>query len=285
MEQLFPWLPLALLLAGPVPQEPSASPARERVERHLTLPQPGAEEGVPEVRVATGTTTYLRFDAPIERGSVEVEGRKERFHLVDVGEQLIALEPSLAPGPGERLGLKVRYRDGGSPGQAAFSLVSHDSQVDGEVKVARLLRSPEELEARLARCEAGGPVALVFSGGLDLEGVQATRIEVFTGVQDGLLVPAGISYRAGRWALAAVRVLNLPGQKSWEPGTARLSRPDGTRVKVIAVHVDRDSLAPGEEGLVVVETEAPSWHAGQVFRLELFDKSGSRRLFISRVML
>ncbi len=266
------------------------------MERHLTLPLPGAEEGVPEVRVAAGTTTYLRFDAPIERTSVEVQGRKERFHTVDAGELFIALEPSLAPGPGERLGLKVRYRGGAHPAQAAFSLVSHDTLVDGEVKVARRPRTPESLEAELAekdaelaalqaRCGESGPAGLVFSGRLDLEGVRARTFEVPSGIQQGLRVTGGIGYRAGRWAMAVVRVRNLPGQPPWVPVQARLLRADGTPVKVLHLDMDREQLTPGDEGFVAVETEAPFWEEGDPFSLELLDSSGTRRLLIPAVLL
>ncbi len=266
------------------------------MERHLTLPLPGDEAGVPEVRVAVGTSTSLRFDAPIERASLEVEGRKERFHLVDVGEHFIVLEPSLAPGPGERLGLKVRYRGGSSPAQATFSLVSHDTEVDGEVKVARHPRTPESLEAELAekdaklaalqaRCGESGPAGLVFSGRLDLDGVWARTFEVHSGTQQGLKAAGGIGYRAGRWAMAVVRVRNLPGQPPWSPVQARLLRADGTPVKVLHVGMDREQLTPGEEGVVAVETEAPFWEASDTFSLEVVDLSGTRRLLIPAVLL
>lgn len=246
--------------------------------------------------MAVGTTTYLRFDAPLERASLEVQGRKERFHMVDAGELFIALEPSLAPGPGERLGLKVRYRGGASPVQAAFSLVSHDTQVDGEVKVARRPRTPESMEAELAekdaklaalqaRCGESGPAGLVFSGRLDLDGVKARTFEVHTGAKQGLKVVEGIGYRAGGWAMAVLRVRNLPGQPPWVPVQARLTRADGTPVRVLHVDMDRAQLAPGEEGVVAVETEAPFWKAGDPFSLELVDTSGTRRLLIPAVLL
>jgi hypothetical protein len=101
------------------------------------------------------------------------------------------------------------------------------------VEVVRRPRTVEALEVALAEKEAAlaalqsasGPAGLVFSGRLNLEGVQARRIvNVPTGTQSGLKVPGGEGYRAGTWALAVVRVRNLPDQKSWEPGQARLTR-------------------------------------------------------------
>ena len=105
------------------------------------------------------------------------------------------------------------------------------------------------------------------------------------GSQGGLKVVEGVWYRAGPWALAVVRVRNLPGQKPWEPGEARLTLADGTPVKVRSVNMNKAQLAPGEEGLVAVETEAPLWKVGELLRLELLDKSGSRHLSLSEVKL
>ena len=243
--------------------------------------------------MAAKVTTWLRFDAPIDRASVEVEGRATRFKLVDPGEYTLALEVTVEPGPGEKLSVQVRYEDAGTPAYATFALVSHPSLVDKEVEVARRPRTVEALEAELAEKKAelaalravSGPARLVFSGRLDFEGVQARRIEIPTGPQGGLKVVDAEEYRASSWALAIVRVRNLPGQKPWEPGEARLTLADGTPVKVRSVDMNKAQLAPGEEGLVAVETEPPHWKAGEPLRLELLDKSGSRRLSISQVKL
>lgn len=242
---------------------------------------------MPEVRVAANTLTLLRFDASIDRASVEVEGRTTRFQLVDVGDRTLILELAMEPGSGEKLGVRVRYKDGASPASAAFALVSHPTLVDREVEVVRRPRTVEALEAALAEKDAqlaalrtvSGPVGLVFSGRLGPEGVRARRLAAISAAaQNGLKVLDGRGYRATTWALAAVRVYNLPGQRPWVPGVARLTRADGTPVKVLSVTLNKAQLEPGEEGLVAVETEAPSWTTGEVLRLELMDKSGSRRL-------
>ncbi|WNG45829.1 DUF2381 family protein [Archangium minus] len=267
-------------------------PARERQERQVVVPN-SPEEPVPEVRVAANVATYLRFDAPIDRASVEVEGRATRFRVVDSGERTLTLEPTMEPGPGEKLGVRMRYRDGSSPAVVSFALVSHPSLVDKEVEVVRRPRTVEALEAALAQKEAelaalrgaSGPAGFFFSGRLNLDGVLARRIEASTSARDGLKVADGEGYRAGPWALVVVHVRNLPGQKPWEPGEARLTRADGTPVKVRSVDMNKAQLAPGEEGFVAVETEAPFWKAGEVLRLELLDRGGSRRMSILNVVL
>jgi len=244
--------------------------------------------------VATKVTTYLRFNAPIDGASLEVEGRAAHFKLVDPGEHTLALEPAVEPKPGKRLLVRVRYKDGATPTHATFALVSHPSLVDKEVEVVRRPRTLEAVEAALAEKEAelaalkamSGPAGLVFSGRLTLAGVKAHRIEqVSDSVERGLKMARGEAYRAESWALAVVRVHNLPGQTPWELGEARLTRADGTSVKVRAVAMNKARLAPGEEGLVAVETEAPFWKVGEVLRLELLDKSGSRSLSIPEVKL
>ncbi|ATB29191.1 DUF2381 family protein [Melittangium boletus] len=257
---------------------------RERQERQVVAPG-GPSEPVPEVRVATHIATTLVFNAPIDKASVEVEGRATRFRLVDVGERIVFLEPLVPPGEGERLGLRVRYKDGASPASATFALVSHPSAVDTRVDVVRSHRSPEVLEAALAQCEAGGPASLVLSGRLGVGGVGARRIQIVEGVQAGLQLQKGTGFRADSWAMVSVRVHNLPGQQPWTAGEARLTRADGTPVKVLSVRMDRARLAAGETGWVVVETEPPSWARDEVFRVELGEKGGERRLVIGKAVL
>ncbi|WNG24095.1 DUF2381 family protein [Cystobacter fuscus] len=98
-----PPLPLLVLLplALGTPSVAQPPPARERQERQVVVPN-SPEEPVPEVRVAANVATYLRFDAPIDRASVEVEGRAMRFRVVDPGERTLTLEPTMEPGPGEK---------------------------------------------------------------------------------------------------------------------------------------------------------------------------------------
>ena len=242
---------------------------------------------MPEGRVAAKTVTYFVFDAAIDRASVEVEGRATRFRLVDPGERTLYLEPLEAPKEGERLRVRVHYKDGASPASASFALVSHPTVVDTRVEVVRRPSTPEVqvLEEALAQCEAEGPSNLVLSGRLDVEGVRARSAELGARVQAGMEVLEGAGYRAGTWALVAVRVHNLPGQLPWTAGEVRLTRADGTAVKVRSLRMDRSRLSPGDTGLVVAETEKPSWTADEVIRVELREKGGERHLVIGTVKL
>jgi uncharacterized protein (TIGR02268 family) len=282
-----PFLVLPLLLTGAVSAQ-SPSPSREREERRLVLPS-GPDAPLPEVRIASGVSTWLRFDSPLDRSSVELEGRAARFREVDVGERTLLLVPSVEPAPGERLGLRVRFRDGSSPSHASFALVSHPSRVDKELEVVRQARPLEALEAGLAppraRCEASDPSSFVLSGLVDREGIQARPFmgEVEPGNTSGLTPQAGTIFLATHWAVVALKVRNM-GQRPWTPGEARLTDATGSPVEVRSVRTDRPVLAPGEEGTVAVEVKPPD-PEGAPFQLELVDKEGHRLLPIMGVNL
>jgi len=276
LARLLKWLPLALLLTGAASAQTQPA-VREHVERRVVVPNNSKEEAL-EIRVATHVLTVLRFDAPIERAAVEVEGRKTRFRLVDPGDQTLSLEPSVEPGAGEKLVLRVRYKGSAFPGEAVFALVSDPKVVDKEVEVARLIQTPEAMAAEIAslknRCEANGPTSLALSGLLDSQGVQAQRIVSVQGTPGGLELLEGLGFRASSWSLVSFRLRNLPGQKPWSVAEAHLTTLAGTSVKVLPARMDRPHLAPGEEGLVVVETERPFWKKGEEFRLVLVGKDG-----------
>lgn len=288
-----PSLALAFLLVGTAATAQPLSPVRERIERRATLPS-SPEGPVLEVHLAPGAVTLVVFDAPLDKASVELEGRGSRFRLVDVGERLLALEPSGEIGPEEKLGLRARLKDGTT---VALVLTSHPTQVDTRLDVERfrsresllaeLAEKEAELSALRARAAAAGPVGLVFAGLLDRKGVRASDFSdaVPPVNKSGLKLENGVGYRAHSWALVAVQVHNLPGQKPWAPGAARLYGAGGLEVKVLGVHLPRPSLPPGESCLVVVETDRLPAEAGGVFRLELLDKSGGRLLPIDGVKL
>jgi len=179
-----------------------------------------------------------------------VEGRATRFRLVDPGEYIIGLEIAVEPGPGEKLGVRVRYKDGGTPAYATLALVSHPMLVDKEVEVVRRPRTVEALEAELtalrAQYEASGPMSLVFSRQLDRRGVQSTDFQgmVPPDNKSGLTVGLGTGYRATRWALVAVPVTNLPGQKP------------GSSVRRVGRTADQSPCAWGGHGLKGVRSRA-----------------------------
>ena len=297
LARLLPWFPLAFLLTGATAaaQQPQP-PVREQQQRQLVVPH-RPNDPVPEVRVAARVTTWLRFNAPIDPDSVEVEGRATRFTLVDAGEYTLALEIAVEPGLGEKLGGRVRYKEAGTPAYATLVLVSHPTLVDKEVEVVRRPRTVEALEARLAQVEAelvalkaqgarNGLPQLAFSGLLDSKEIRAKHFwgQVASGYKGGLVPGEGVGYRATRWAMVVVEVHNLPGQPAWAPGMARLTSATGTPLKVLSVHLEKPRLEAGESALVAVLVEPPV-STERLFRLELVDTEGERLLPITGVKL
>ncbi|MBZ4336418.1 DUF2381 family protein [Corallococcus sp. AS-1-12] len=283
------------MLGTAVPAQPAPA-SRERQERRISLPD-SASEPVPELHVATGAVTLLLFDAPLDRASVELEGR-ERFRLVDIGERILALEPAADLGPGERLGLRVRYSDGARPEQAVFVLVTHQSEVDVRIQVFRRAQSIPALQAELAavraelaalraHTEASSPAVITLLGVLDENGVAARKVELqpMKEMQFSLHVVDGFSLRAPTWGVVSVEVKNH-GKTPWTPTEARLTRSTGgARVPVRGVRMKQPQIGPGEVGTVVVETEMPVEDAVTLFRLEVVDATGARPLLVPRVAL
>lgn len=267
-----------LLVGGTAAAQPHPS-ARQRQDRRVLLAG-NPDDPAPEIRVAGGNLTILLFNAPLDRDSLGVD--RARFNLVDAGERSLTLLPATDLGSGERLVLKVRFKD--RPlAQAVFALVSHPSEVDGTVEVEY---RPDTLEALKATCVDTGPAGFVFSGVLDKEGIRARPF--FTSVpaanRSGLQVTRGVGYRARPWAAVSLEVRNLPGQKPWAPGAVRLTGAAGALVTVRAVHMEPRVLTPGEAGLLVLETAAiADEDALGPFLVELLDEDGGRALTVSGV--
>ncbi len=250
---------------------------------------------MPELRVAAGHLTTLVFNVLLDRDSLELD--RTRFKLVDVGERTVNLLPITELGSGERLVLKVRFKDRALPSQAVFALVSHPSEVDGSVEVDRradtaealqsaLAQKDAELEALKVRCMADGPAGLVLSGVIDRYGITTTSLSgsVPPEGRTGLRVALGTAYRARKWAAVSMTVSNLPNQQSWAPSSARLIGPGDSLVRVLAVRVEPPILNPGDSVLLVVETEPiADKYVNVPFHLELTDKNGGRRLSIGDV--
>ncbi|ADO75122.1 uncharacterized protein STAUR_7366 [Stigmatella aurantiaca DW4/3-1] len=102
----------------------------------------------PLIYVAPGVVTMIRLDARIVPESVQLEGRA-RFAVVEEGEQSVTVSPTVALGPGERLALRVTYREG-SPASVVFLLTGQPGTVDGLVNVSRPQQTFEACRVELS---------------------------------------------------------------------------------------------------------------------------------------
>lgn len=283
------WLPLALVLlvsSPPAVAQSQPSP-RQRQDRRASLPATPAEP-IPELYVAAGNLTAVAFNGPLDRDSLVVD--RTRFKWADVGDHILSLQPFADLGSGERLIVKIGFKDRALPAQAVLAIVTDAAVMDGNVEMDRRANTPEALLAALTQKEAeleeikaryagNGPVGLVFSGWLN-KNMKPISFSVPLTESGGLTVLEAIGYEGTSSALVTVRLRNLPTQPPWTLGQVRLSGPGGA-VKVLSVQMKAERLAAGEEGLVVVETKAPPWMKGKPLSVELVDASGQRRLSLN----
>jgi uncharacterized protein (TIGR02268 family) len=286
-------LPLLTLMltSVAVAQQQSAPPLLR--QKSVILPASAQDASV---RVARGTLTTFTFDSALASAKgVHLAGRDTHFERVLVEENTLTLKPKVELAPGERLVLTVRFADGAAPQEATFELVPGREEVDAQVEVVRRARGADALEAALAStraqlaelqalCGDGGPESAVLAGWLTQDiRVQTFRAQVPPGDTSGLMVARGVGYRTGQWALAVIELRNAPNARRWTLGEVRLTSARGAPVKVLSGRVSRPHLAPGEEGLLLVRTEAPWWELGEKLRLELKNKEGGRPLSLSEV--
>jgi uncharacterized protein (TIGR02268 family) len=268
-------LPLLGTASAAAPVRLLSSP--ELKARQLVLPDaPTAPP--PAVHAAPGSTTVLEFDASIDPDSLSVEGREERFALVEATTLLVVLRPAL-PLPEDRpLLLKVGFADGLSPTQATLALVPATTQVDAQVRVFRRPRSVQALEAELesvrARCEAGGFVKLALSGelrgGVTWEQLEAAR----TSSEVNVIGPE--VYRSRAHTVVTLELELPPGARPWTPGEAWLRDAAGHVVRRLPIWMDGARLQPGEGRFLAVELELPSKETDQRWSLELHERDGER---------
>ncbi|WP_224242408.1 DUF2381 family protein [Hyalangium gracile] len=285
MARLMTWvlITLALLVADAAGAQQLV---RQRQDRRASLPTTPAEP-VPELYVAAGNLTTVAFNAPLDRDSLVVD--RTRFKWMDVGDRVLTLQPFADLGPGERLIMQVGFKDRALPTKAILAILSKAEVMDGMVEVDRRANTPEallaaftqkeaELEELKARCE-GGPVGLALSEWLDKYAKVTALIKTGMPTETrGLNVVETVGYTGGFSALVAIRLRNAPGQPPWAVGQARITDSEGSPVEVLSIRMKPAELAPGREGLVVVEMKAPLWTIDKPFSVELIDARGPRRL-------
>jgi hypothetical protein len=252
-------------------------PSREPRRRSVTVTTSPAE-----VRIATGARAYFVFGVSIEGNAVEVD--PTRIKVVDTGPRSLIIEALSQPRPGERWPMRVPLADGKSPALAEFALVSHPSEVDTEIEVARSAPPETACQTACAPCPAMTATAAIVSGFIDTNGVQTAKVLGFTDTASGFELTGGFSYRAGTWALVDVEIIPRPGRPQLRPTGATLKSKTG-EARVRAVKVEPSKLHPGEALRVLVETDAPPSSAGLEFTLHLHGAEGAPSFSIPTVTL
>jgi uncharacterized protein (TIGR02268 family) len=229
----------------------------------------------PLIYLAPGTVTAILLDAPILRESVQVEGRA-RFPVFVVGDQGVTLSPAVPLGTGERLALRVTYREG-SPASVVLLLTGQPGAADGVVNVSRLQQTFEacrvelsatrercealakELEALKARPAALSPAAVALAGFVDKKGMRGQEFrQGCYEARGGELRPVTCWGLGGAtWSVVLLEVSNTGG-KPWAPAWAEVTPEGGEPRRARALLSEQATIPPGGVVRVAVEVEMPA---------------------------
>jgi uncharacterized protein (TIGR02268 family) len=258
------------------------------------------------IYLAPGTVTAILLGAPILRESVQVEGRA-RFAVFEVSDQGVTLSPAVALGTGERLALRVTYREG-SPSSVVFLLTGQPGAADGLVNVRRPQQTieacREELAATRERCDAQAkeleelkarppavsPATVALAGFVDLKGMTAQDFREECFKVRGELRPVACRGLGGTtWSVVVLEVSNT-GAEPWAPAWAEVTPPAGGEPRrARAVLSGQATIPPGGSVSVAIEVEMPARKQSEwllaLHALRVCDAAGSRCLFVPQVML
>jgi uncharacterized protein (TIGR02268 family) len=249
--------------------------------RNVTISGHPAEP-TPMARVASGFTTLILLDAPIDRASVHWD--RDGFTHVDVGDRSIVLAPAAKLEPGQQWRLRARYLDGAQPQWLGLGVVVDPASVDTQLTVARLRRPGTDcLEVRTepcAPCPRLGAAASLweFADRLGRHGVRLTEM-VSDRPAHGLTGVKGMAYRTQAGLLLVGGVVNAADSPPWTPKAATVSGQGGESTEalgvVLTLTVENEVLAPGAQGRFAVELAPPATAAGGAdYMLELHGDGG-----------
>jgi len=294
---------LASLLVGFAAMA-QAVPAGRAVPRSIVLTGKAGES--PLIYVAPGIVTLIRLDTRIIPEAVQVEGRA-RFAVVEVGEQSVTLSPDVALGSGERLALRVSYREG-SPASVVFLLTGQPGAADGLVNVSRPQQTVEacrvELSAVRERCEAQSkeleelkarppavsPAAVALAGLVDLEGMKGQDFwQECRRVVGEFRAAQCRGLAASTWTVVVLEV-STRGPEPWTPAWAEVTPAAGGEPRrARAVLSGQVAIPSGGPVSVAVEVEMPVRKREEWLRalhsLRVCNADGSRCLSVPEVTL
>jgi uncharacterized protein (TIGR02268 family) len=267
---------VVLFLLGGTLAHAQPAPPREQHRRTVTL------TGSPvEARIATSIRTLFMFGGPIRGQAIEVD--RTRIRILDTGERSLIIEPLSEPKAGEHWTLRVPLADGKTPELAEFALVSHPSEVDTELEIARPEQPDTACQTACTPCADMSPADAVAAGLFEEHGVQTRKVDPFRDAESGFSLQRGVSYRAKSWVLVDVEILLPPGHPAWRPAAATLTSKTGeARVRAVKAEPNKQH---SEQVRVIVETDVPPPSAGLDFDLQLHGPEGTPSLLIPKVKL
>jgi uncharacterized protein (TIGR02268 family) len=259
---------------------------------------------VPELCIAPElSTTILFYGAELLGSGVTVDGR-ERFTLVEVGNTVLRLVPSVRVMTGERLRLTVRFKDGAAPASAAFWLVVSPGQVEPFVEVYREKRTLEsyqqqvqEKDSQLRQCQEdnarmlaekespGGLTGLLATGLMgEAGGISKNLTEsVVDHPANATRVAQAFSYRSTNRVAVVLNLDPTPGMEPWRAVRAAFVGPSRRALRVKPPWQREPLRYEAEDRRIVIEAEATEAETRGTFTLKLWDADGTRRIVLTGV--
>ncbi|WP_224365425.1 DUF2381 family protein [Hyalangium versicolor] len=291
------------LLAGASATAQLRAVTCETGTRRIELKTEPSDE-VPELCIGPElSTTLIFYGAELLPGGISVDNR-ERFTLVEVGNTVIRLVPSVRVMPGERLRLAVRFKDAAAPASAAFWLAVVPGQVEPFVEVYREKRTLEsyqqqvqEKDSQLRQCQEdnarlmaekespGGITGLLATGLMGEMGVISKSLteSMVAHPANTIRVARAFTYRSTS-RVAVVLVLEVTeGMKPWQAARAELVGPRSRALRTESPW-QRGPLHDGAKDVrVVIEAAATEAETRGTFTLKVWDADGTRSITLTGV--
>jgi uncharacterized protein (TIGR02268 family) len=245
---------------------------RVRREQQLVLAQVPAG-GEPELRLAPGIPTVVRFDAEVVHAEV-TRTRPGRPVWVEVVGRSVSIKSREELAPGERLSLEVVLVQGPIRTRLVFQLVSRPGEVDARVDV-ELRPGSLTPEAAFAQREDGPFSRLVLSGVMGQSGITGSMFPGKT-IGSGVIAKKPWDYRAEHGRAITFLVHNPEGARPWVVSDVVCLSPTGEVLKSGVPWTVRMAapIEPGSSGQVVVESTEKG--AGAPVLLEVREAGGNR---------
>nr|WP_255415238.1 DUF2381 family protein [Vitiosangium sp. GDMCC 1.1324] len=299
---------VALLMASTIAsahgqQFPPESPR----PRALFVSKNPAHE-VPEIFVAGGVVSTLRFVTECDPSRTKMLGWEGRFEPLLVGGKTVVIVPLKDLDPQDRFMLLVTLMDGTS---LPFTITSSKERTDGQVNLFPDQESSEatrwQLQAEREESAAlreenlrhreeetsvdHALAALLLNDQIELTPFQEGDKWVLRneGLEIEILVfiPKRTSKKAAKTKVGVVfNVLNKEPTRPWELQEARLSSPTTRAPRPFALRATPSSIAPGKTGRIAIITDLASFEPdrdGNKLVLELFRNGGQRQAYVELI--
>ncbi len=273
---------------------------REKLAIRTVLLSEHPNSSTDYVYVKGQIVTVLRFEQPVNSAKTKMLGWEGRLEPLGVVGNKVILEPLRDLARDEGIPLVVTLIDNteipfllrppkGEEGWADQQVNVFKNRETYEAMFSALMRArkrekalEEEVERfRQERTSEDHALAALLASGA----VAQTKFKVAssaTGKDDDTEIEAKVFEGNGK-AAVIFKVKNLHREHDWSVKSARVVTVSKGRESAVAVHSSRDSIAPGESGVVAVVADKRAFiedgKATSVF-LELYRYDGMRQAFV-----